>query len=264
MPSLHRKDLVEPSTGDRFFDLGQNRGAPFDQIARPLPHLRDAAQRQRQPVHTQVADKFQIARSLSDSAASGSSTSGTFTPLRLEITPPITTSQSAKSGRSRHLQADFTVIDQQDCAGFQRLKNLGMGQTNAAGVPSASSRSRRKAAPTIQLLAVAAKTHQRAAWDPEGRPKCRWCCQDPASTWRMIACFSDFVMVPWDMFRRNTSAPASCKRGSSRSVRGRPQSRHDFYIAQSSHRSGPLKMLSYVTAISCRPYRAIPFREQLA
>src|SRR6056297_526352 len=37
------------------------------------------------------------ARSLSDSAATGSTTSGTLTPLRLEMVPPTTTSHSAKS-----------------------------------------------------------------------------------------------------------------------------------------------------------------------
>src|SRR6056297_2135349 len=63
------------------------------------------------------------ARSLSDSAASGRTTSGTFTPLRFEMVPPITTSQS-----------DLAVVDQKVGSRFQRCEDLGVGQADAACV----------------------------------------------------------------------------------------------------------------------------------
>ena len=74
-------------------------------------------------------------RSLAESAASGSTTSGTLTPLRLEISPPTTTSVVAWSGEhSSHLHPELAVVDEERRAGRERREDLRVRQRDAGGV----------------------------------------------------------------------------------------------------------------------------------
>ena len=88
------------------------------------------------------------ARSFSDNAATGRMTSGTFTPLRFEIVPPLMTSHSAKSApqdftRSRILPSLTNSV----ASGRRAAKISGWGRQTRVLPPSAVSKSMRKAAP---------------------------------------------------------------------------------------------------------------------
>ena len=74
-------------------------------------------------------------RSLAESAASGSTTSGTLTPLRLEISPPTTTSVSGVLGRALdHLHPELAVVDEERRAGLERREDLRVRQADPGGV----------------------------------------------------------------------------------------------------------------------------------
>ena len=84
------------------------------------------------------------ARSLSDSAAKGSTTSGTFTPLRSEMVPAASTVQSAKSAphastRRRILPSLTSSLD----PGSSAAKISGCGSCTRRSSPGAPSRSKR-------------------------------------------------------------------------------------------------------------------------
>ena len=84
-------------------------------------------------------------RSLSDSAASGSTTSGTLTPLRFEISPPTTTSVTRVLRRALgDLQPDLAVVDQQRRARPRaRRRSPDAAGRRGSTSPSAGSRSKR-------------------------------------------------------------------------------------------------------------------------
>ena len=72
---------------------------------------------------------------MAESAASGSTTSGTLTPLRLEISPPTTTSVSGVLGRALdHLHPELAVVDEERGAGLERLEDLRMRQADPGRV----------------------------------------------------------------------------------------------------------------------------------
>ena len=103
------------------------------------------------------------ARSLSDKAAKGSTTSGTLTPLRLEIAPPAVTIQSAKSSPHvstfRRILPSFTsrVVPSSSA-----LKISGCGKQTRALVPAVSSRSNRNFCPSTSSSSSLAKTPTRS------------------------------------------------------------------------------------------------------
>ena len=84
-------------------------------------------------------------RSFSDNAASGSTTSGTFTPLRFEMTPPTVTEQSAKSSPHdstfKRILPSFT---RSVAPGSKASKISLWGSCTRVLSPGASLRSRRK------------------------------------------------------------------------------------------------------------------------
>ncbi len=151
-------------------------------------------------------------RSFSDSAASGSTTSGTFTPLRLEMVPPTITSQAAKSApqsrtRSRILPSLTSSCD----PGSSAAKISGWGRQTRAESPSASSRSSRNAAPSISSSSPRAKVPTRS-FGPWRSARIAIGLSSSSSIWRMMRCRSAMpAWSPWLMLRRNTSAPASCR-----------------------------------------------------
>ncbi len=149
-------------------------------------------------------------RSFGESAATGSTTSGTFTPFRSEIAPPTTTSVSAKSAPQdvtlRRILPSFT---RSDAPGSRASKISGWGSRTRRASPSASSRSSRNACPGFSSTGPAAKVPTRSlgpcrsARMAIGRPVSASIRRIAAWRSAMSAC------APWDMFRRNTSAPAS-------------------------------------------------------
>ncbi len=148
-------------------------------------------------------------RSFSDRAAMGSTTSGTFTPLRLEIVPPTTTVQSAKSlPQASTFSRILPSLTRRLAPGSSAAKISGCGRFTRPASPGALDRSIRKRAPSTNSSDPLAKTPTRSfgpcrsARMPMGRPR-------SFSTWRMISCrLAMSSWVPWLMFRRNTSAPA--------------------------------------------------------
>ena len=103
------------------------------------------------------------ARSLSDRAATGSTTSGTFTPLRFEIVPPVTTTHSAKSSpQSLTRRRIFPSFTRSVAPGSSALKISGWGNCTRVAVPSAGSRSSRNAAPSFRSSAPFAKVPTRS------------------------------------------------------------------------------------------------------
>ncbi len=149
-------------------------------------------------------------RSLAESAASGSTTSGTLTPLRLEISPPTITSVLACDGEhSITFIRSLPSLTRSVEPGSSAAKISGCGRQTRVASPSAESRSKRKRAPTSSIAGPAAKVPQRSfgpcrsARMQIGRPT-------SASTWRTSACrFARSSWLPWLMLRRNTSAPAT-------------------------------------------------------
>jgi hypothetical protein len=88
-------------------------------------------------------------RSLSDSAASGSTTSGTFTPLRFEIGPPAITVQSAKSGPQRSTRRrTLPSFTRSRAPGSIASKISLWGSCTRRLSPGVGSRSKRNGAPS--------------------------------------------------------------------------------------------------------------------
>jgi hypothetical protein len=206
-----REDLVEGLDRGGFLDLRQDRGAALGQRARLDPRRRRAARRtapaSRRPAGRRIPDPCGPCRS----AASGSTTSGTFTPLRFEIVPPAITVQSAKSGPQastrRRILPSLTSSARR--APAPRRSPCAAGCTRVRR--PASSRSKRKAAPSSQIVLAVGERCRTRSFGPcrsarmaIGRPECPFRPADDAA-WR--ARISSWL--PWLMFRRNTSAPAS-------------------------------------------------------
>ena len=102
-------------------------------------------------------------RSLSDSAASGRTTSGTFTPLRLEMVPPVVTTQFAKSAPQVSTRRRILPSLTRRCApGSSASKISGWGRQTRFRSPSALSRSRRNFAPSTSSSDPLAKTPTRS------------------------------------------------------------------------------------------------------
>ena len=132
------EDLGEGVDRRRLLDLGEDRGAAVGELAR-LEDVGRRAARRRAPASRRRGSQAnsRSLRSLGDSAASGSTTSGTLTPLRLEISPPTTTSVTACSGEhSMHLQADLAVVDEEGRAGLRAPRR----SPDAAGRPGSRRR----------------------------------------------------------------------------------------------------------------------------
>ena len=147
--------------------------------------------------------------SLSDNAASGRITSGTFTPLRSEITPPAFTMQSAKS-----LPNDFTSnlilpsFTKRTDPLERAAKISGCGRLTLLEVPRSDFKSRRNSCPSVRVSKSFSNSPTlsfgpcRSANIPIGLFNSSsiilmvlWRCA--ISSW-----------VPWLMLRRKTSAPA--------------------------------------------------------
>mmetsp|Transcript_29468 Transcript_29468/g.57724 ORF Transcript_29468/g.57724 Transcript_29468/m.57724 type:complete len:221 (+) Transcript_29468:1075-1737(+) len=102
-------------------------------------------------------------RSFSDSAASGRTTSGTFTPLRLEIVPPVVTTQLAKSepqlSTFRRILPSFT---NRFAPSSNAAKISGCGKHTRFTSPSVGSRSSRNLAPSTNSSSPLANTPTRS------------------------------------------------------------------------------------------------------
>ena len=135
MPSEASRISAKAVNAGGLLDLRHDRGAALRQFAR-LKHVGGALdEAQRQPVDAELAGELQILRSFSESAASGRTTSGTFMPLRLEISPPTTTSVVGVVGRALdHLQADLAVVDEERRADLEGREDLGVRQADAVDV----------------------------------------------------------------------------------------------------------------------------------
>ena len=134
-------------------------------------------------------------RSFSDSAASGSTTSGTLTPLRFEISPPTITSVLAwlserSVTRSLILPSFTSRVEPTSSA----AKISGCGRQTRFESPSALSRSKRNFAPSTRVSGPFAKTPQRSfgpgrsARMPIGRLSSAstariWACRQAISSW---------------------------------------------------------------------------------
>ena len=108
--------------------------------------------------------KRRSAWSFSVSAESGSTTLGTFTPLRLETAPPATTRVSAKSGPqdSTHRRTLPSSIRRSvPTSSAAKISRCGSGARRASpGV--ARSRSRRKLSPSLSVTGPSAKVPRRS------------------------------------------------------------------------------------------------------
>ena len=149
-------------------------------------------------------------RSFAVRAESGSTTPGTFTPLRSDSGPPVTTLVSAKPSPQRSTASRSLPSSSRSSApGRSAAKISGCGSRTRSRSPGASSRSSRNGRPASGATGPPAKVPMRSfgpcrsARTPIGRPACR-------STSRMVpgrAWWS--AWEPWLKSRRNTSAPAS-------------------------------------------------------
>ena len=151
-------------------------------------------------------------RSLSDRAASGSTTSGTFTPLRLEIVPPVITVQSAKCGpQLSTCSRSLPSLTRSELPGCSASKISLCGSCTRVASPGVSSRSKRNFCPSTISAESPSKAPQRSfgpcrsARMQIGRPVSRSMSRMMLWRMRMSSC------PPWLMFRRKTSAPASNK-----------------------------------------------------
>ncbi len=103
------------------------------------------------------------ARSFSESAASGRTTSGTFTPLRSEIVPPVITVQSAKSGPQRCTRnRSLPSFTSRSAPGSSTAKISGCGRFTRAPSPTAGSRSSRKGCPSASSSSPRSKVPSRS------------------------------------------------------------------------------------------------------
>ncbi len=106
-------------------------------------------------------------RSFAESAAKGSTTSGTFTPLRFEIVPALSATQSAKSlphlvTRSLSLPS-FT----KRCAPTSKASKIsGWGRQTRVASPGVLSRSKRKAAPSSRSCAASPSNTPQRSFGP--------------------------------------------------------------------------------------------------
>ena len=133
---------------------------------------------------------------------------------------------------------------------LERREDLGMRQADAGRRrPRPVSRSKRNGAPSTSIAGPPAKVPQRSfgpcrsARMPIGRPT-------SASTWRISACRRAMSSwVPWLMFSRNTSAPATNRRADHlEGVGGGPERRDDLDVALSADRGHAAPPLSFCPA----------------
>ncbi len=190
MPSLTSRISSKRSTADGF--------SIFDsKAARPLASSRasvTSSGRCTKDSASQSTPNSQTnsrsARSFSDRAANGSTTSGTFTPLRFEITPPMITSQLAKSApHSMTLRRILPSLTNRLAPGFSAAKISGWGRQTREASPSSGSRSRRKAAPTTNCSLSPENTPTRS-FGPCRSARMPMVLFRLLSTSRMIRCFS--------------------------------------------------------------------------
>ena len=204
------EDLGEGVDRRRLLDLGEDRRPPVGELARLEDVARPLHEGERQPVDAELQANSRSLRSLGESAASGSTTSGTLTPLRLEISPPTTTSVRACSGEhsmtfSRSLPSLTRSVEPASSA----AKISGCGRQTRVASPSAGSRSKRKSAPSLEHHRAGGEGAAPAASAPAGRRGCRSAGRarprpgGPGAWRRAMSSW-----VPWLMFRRKTSAPA--------------------------------------------------------
>ena len=148
-------------------------------------------------------------RSFSVSAVMGSTTPGTFTPLRSDSLPPTITLVSAKSGpQLTTSRRSLPSSSSSSAPGTIAAKISGCGRRARWALPGASFRSRRKGCPSTSMIGPSAKTPTRSlgpcrsARMPMGRPVS---CSSSRSTAKRARWSS---ALPWLKFRRNTSTPA--------------------------------------------------------
>jgi hypothetical protein len=143
-------DLVQALDSRRLFELGHDPRTSLGERTR-LVQVRGALhERERQPFDTKLQRELEVAPVLSVSADSGSTASGTFTPLRSDSEPPTITSVSANPAVDRFTLRRSFIVEKQVEPGFSTAKISGCGRY-ARGVPGLSVRSRRYDEPAASM-----------------------------------------------------------------------------------------------------------------
>ena len=241
-PIGHGQDIFERFHSGGFFDLGQDRGPAIGQGAGLFHIFGPLNKAERQPVDPKRTNKFQILAVFFAERGKGQNHIGHIHPLAVGYGA---TGNDLTIGEIRaairHPQPDFPVIDQQLCAGFQHLKNLGVGQAHAGGIALGLIQIKPERRAFDQFLFAIGKgaDTQLRALKIRQNTDCR--IQLTLDLADDLVTLADLIMAAMAHIQAEHICPGLVQLTDHRVIRrSRAKGRDDFGVAQASHTVHPL------------------------